>query len=88
MSDNSWKQRGGEEVTSGPLENSTRPLPSWKRNIIGTPSLQNGEWLNFIPQTPGVGVGPKARKHFLQAGPTVGHLQTREVLAISFPKDQ
>ena len=32
----------GEEVTSGPLENSTRPLPSRKRKVLkhlGTPPL-------------------------------------------------
>ena len=35
-----------EEVSSGPLENSTRPLPSWKREVmehVGTPALQKGE---------------------------------------------
>jgi hypothetical protein len=35
-----------EEVSPGTLENSTRPLLSWKREImeqVGTPHLQKGE---------------------------------------------
>jgi hypothetical protein len=42
-----------EEVSSGTLENSTRPLPSWKRKAIehiGTPPLWKGG-ANYIPQT-------------------------------------
>lgn len=41
-----------EEISSGTLENSTRPLPSWKREImehIDTLPLQKGE-ANYIPQ--------------------------------------
>jgi hypothetical protein len=44
-----------EEVSSEPLENSTRSLPSWKRKVIehtGTPPLQKGG-ANYIPQTTG-----------------------------------
>jgi hypothetical protein len=35
-----------EEVHSGTLENSTRPLSSWKRKVmehLGTPPFQKGE---------------------------------------------
>ena len=42
-----------EEVNSETLENSTRPLPSWKRKVIehiGTPPLWKGE-ANYISQT-------------------------------------
>ena len=35
-------RREGEEFSSGALENSTRPLPSWKRKVIGTPSPPEG----------------------------------------------
>jgi hypothetical protein len=50
-------QRKGEneEVSSGTLENSTRPLSSWKRKVIkniGTPLLWKGG-ANYIPQTTG-----------------------------------
>jgi hypothetical protein len=44
-----------KEISSGTLENSSRPLPSWKRLVIehiGTPLLQKGE-ANYIPQTTG-----------------------------------
>ena len=48
-----WNYLNTEEVSSGTLENSTRPLPSWKRKVIehiGTPPLWKGE-ANYIPQT-------------------------------------
>jgi hypothetical protein len=53
------------------LENSTRPLPSWKRKAIkhiGTPPLWKAK-ANYIPQTKGLGVG---------WGATIGHLQVGE----------
>jgi hypothetical protein len=42
-----------EEVNSGSLENSIKPLSSWKRKVIeqiGTPPLWK-EKANYIPQT-------------------------------------
>jgi hypothetical protein len=48
-----WNYLNTEEVSSGTLENSTRPLPSWKRKVIqhiGTSPLWKGE-ANYIPQT-------------------------------------
>jgi hypothetical protein len=36
----------GEKVSSGTVENSIRPLPSWKRKVmkhLGTPPLWKGE---------------------------------------------
>jgi hypothetical protein len=49
-----------KKFNSGTLENSTRPLPSWKRKVIehtGTSPLWKGE-ANYIPQTTG---GPTCR---------------------------
>jgi len=46
-----------EKDSSGPLENSTRPLPSWRRKVVGhlgNPPLQK-EGTNYISQTTGVG---------------------------------
>ena len=63
-----------EKVSSGTVENSIRPLPSWKREVIehiGTPPLLKIE-----------------TDYFSLDGPTLGHSQTRESLATSFPKDQ
>ena len=71
-----------EEVNPEPLENSTRLLPSRR------------ERLNYVPQTTGEGtdhqppVSGGSPEHIDTLGTTVGHLQTREVLATSFPKDQ
>jgi hypothetical protein len=56
--DNEWvgslkdKGHSSEVVSPGILENSTRPLPSWKSKVIGTPPLWNGG-ANYIPQTTG-----------------------------------
>jgi hypothetical protein len=47
-----------EDVSSGTLEISTRPLHSWKRKVIGylgIPPLWKGK-ANYIPQTT-VGTG-------------------------------
>ena len=41
-----------EEVSSGTLEKSTRPLPSWERKVIGTPPVRKGG-ANYIPLTSG-----------------------------------
>jgi hypothetical protein len=44
-----------EEVNSGTVKTSTRPLFSWKRKVIehiGTPPFQKGE-SNYIIQTTG-----------------------------------
>ena len=78
---------------------STRPLSSWKRKAmehLGIPPLWKGE-ANYIPQTKGGGyppfttcrqVRPRVCRHIPQDGLTIGHLQTKEVLVTSFPKDQ
>ena len=69
-----------EEVSSGTLENSTRPLPSWKREVmehLGSPPLGKGE-ANYIPQTtegttnhqpPASGGGPEHVDTFLDHWP-------------------
>jgi hypothetical protein len=82
--------RAIEEVSSGTLENCTRPLLSWKRKVIenmGTPPLQKGG-VNYITQTP-----RRWDRLWLppdKEGPehVDTFLQTREVLDPSFPKDQ
>ena len=88
----------GEEVTSGHLEDSTRPLPSRKRKVLkhlGTPPLntllKQGWGLESVdrPSATCRWGRPRALRHIPQGGQlTVGHLQTRDVLATSFPKDQ
>ena len=80
------------------MENSTRPLPSWKRKVIehiGTPPLQKGG-ANYIPQTT-----VENHWHIREAQSSVDTFlrmddhslpslrsQTRKALATSFPKDQ
>jgi hypothetical protein len=85
-----------EEVSSGTLENSTRPLPSRKRKDIehiDTPPLRKAERVITFLRSQGrgptishlpVGEAQSTQTHSL----AIGHLQTREVLATSFPNDQ
>ena len=72
-----------EEVSSGTLENSTRPLPSWKRKFIehtGTPFLRPQQGLTTDHLQIREAQSTKT-DHWLPP-------QTRKALATPFPKDQ